>query len=103
MWEKGVTSLPEMIRRMTSMPARVYALHTKGLIWEGIDADICLFDPETIQDKCTYQNRSLRAEGLHYVIPGGKVVVENAVYKGTRAGRLLLRKNQYNSVTTNSN
>lgn len=86
-----VTSLPEMIRKMTSMPATVYGLKGKGLLVEGFDADLCIFDPNRIIDRAEYTDCSKRAEGLNYVLLGGQVVVENAVYNGKRPGRVLLR------------
>jgi len=89
--ERGVTTLPEMIRKMTSMPAAVYGLTGKGLIREGFDADICIFDPDTIIDRAEYLEPKNRAEGLHYVLVGGEVVVENAAANGKCCGRVLLR------------
>ena len=90
--ERGVTTLPEMIRKMTSMPASVYGLSTKGLIWEGMDADLCIFDAQTIRDKAEFTACNQRAEGLHYVILGGEIAVKDAVYQGAKTGRLLLRR-----------
>ncbi len=89
--ERGVTSLPEMIRKMTSMPASVYGLKTKGLIWEGMDADICIFDPQRICDKSEFTDCNRRAEGLHYVILGGEILVKDAIYQGGKPGRFLAR------------
>ena len=89
--ERNVTTLPEMIRKMTSMPAAVYGLKTKGLIWEGMDADICIFDADKIKDNSEFTNCNERADGLNYVIIGGEVVAENAVYNGKRMGKLILR------------
>ena len=88
--ECGVVTLPEMIRKMTSMPAAVYGLQGKGLIKEGFDADICIFDAEKIMDRSDYTACHERAEGLNYVLINGTVVVENAVYNGTRAGKILV-------------
>lgn len=90
--ERQVVSLPEMIRKMTSLPATVYGLEKKGLIKVGYDADICVFDPETIIDRATYTEPGRRAEGLHYVIVGGEVAAENAVSTGNTKGKVLLRK-----------
>ena len=90
--ERGITTLPEMIRKMTAMPASVYGLWSKGLIREGMDADICVFDAEKIIDKSEYTNCTLGAEGLSYVILGGEVVCENATYNGKRKGKLILRE-----------
>ena len=88
--ERGVVALPETIRKMTSMPAAVYGLQSKGLIKEGFDADICIFDAEKIMDHSDYTACHERAEGLNYVLVNGVVVVENAVYNGTRAGKVLV-------------
>lgn len=90
--ERHVTSLEEMIRKMTSLPASVYELHTKGLIKEGMDADLCIFDADRIIDHASFTACHERAEGLNYVILGGEVVVEDAIYNGKRKGKLLLRK-----------
>jgi len=87
--ERGVTTLPEMIRKMTAMPAAVYGLKGKGLLREGYDADICIFDAEKIIDRATFTEPTLKCEGLNYVIVGGEVVVEDAVYLGRRCGRVL--------------
>ncbi|MBR2472551.1 MAG: amidohydrolase family protein, partial [Clostridia bacterium] len=82
--EKGVTSLPEMIRKMTAMPAAVYGLKSKGLVWEGMDADLCIFDPDKIIDRSTFTDCIQKAEGLNYVLVGGEVVVKDAVANGKR-------------------
>lgn len=88
--EEKVVGLCEMIRRMTSLPASVYGLKDKGVIAEGYDADICIFDPETIADRADYSDYTKKAIGLHYVIAGGEVVVENAVSNGKKCGKVLL-------------
>lgn len=89
--EKGVVSLPEMIRKMTAMPAAVYGFKTKGLLWEGFDADICIFDPQTIIDRADFTNPHLHAEGLDYVIVGGKIAAVNATATGEKGGTMLYR------------
>ena len=86
--EEKVGPLHEMIRKMTSMPARVYGLKGKGLIWEGMDADICIFNENEIMDQADYTDPMKRAKGLSYVILGGEVVVEDAVFNGTKNGKL---------------
>lgn len=90
--EKGITTLPEMIRKMTHLPAQVYGISGKGRVAEGYDADLCLFDPETIRDQADYVNCTAPNVGLHYVLIAGKPVVENGICNGTQAGRIWLRK-----------
>ncbi len=87
--ERGVTTLPEMIRKMTSLPASVYRLAGKGKIELGADADLCIFDAARIEDKAGFTHCTLKNEGLTYVIVNGKIVVEDGVYNGTRAARIL--------------
>ena len=86
-----MTTLPEMIRTMTAMPAAVYGFQTKGLLREGMDADICIFEPDTIIDRAEYTNPHPHAEGLDYVIVGGKIAVVNAVSTGEKGGTMLYR------------
>jgi N-acyl-D-aspartate/D-glutamate deacylase len=71
------------------MPAAVYGLSTKGLIWEGMDADICIFDADKITDRSTFADCVQRAEGLNYVLVGGEVVAENAVANGKLMGKVI--------------
>ncbi len=80
--EEQTVSLAEMIRKMTSLPASVYGLKNKGVIKEGFDADLCVFDFEKIKDRSDYTSCHLRAEGLNYVIVNGTVVVEDAIFGG---------------------
>ncbi|MBQ4527933.1 MAG: D-aminoacylase [Clostridia bacterium] len=90
--EKKVVAIEEAIRKCTLMPASVYELSGKGKICEGFDADICIFDAERIIDKADYINCSSRCDGLNYVILGGEIVVENAIYNGKKKGKFILHK-----------
>ena len=74
------------------MPASVYNLDGKGILREGFDADLCIFDPDKIVDRATFIEPTLKADGLNYVILGGEVAAEDAVYCGKRMGRFLVRK-----------
>ncbi len=90
--EFPVTSLPEMIRKMTSLPAQVYGLDGKGSIRVGMDADLCIFDAKRITDRADFINCSLANEGIHYVIINGKVVLENGHYNGVRAAKVYTKE-----------
>ena len=87
--ERKVTTLTEMIRKCTSMPASVYSLSEKGILREGFDADICIFDADRIIDRATFEACHERNEGLNYVILGGEMVVENGVYNGRKNGKFI--------------
>lgn len=90
--DKGTVSIPEMIRKMTALPAHVYGLKTKGLITVGMDADLCIFNMETLRDRANYQNPTLNNMGLEYVVIDGKIVLEQNVYNGIRAAQVYRKK-----------
>ena len=83
--EQQLVSIPEMVRKMTSLPAHVYGLKTKGRIALGMDADLCVFNPETLRDQADYKEPTRNNVGLEYVIIDGKIVLEHGIYNGTRA------------------
>ncbi len=90
--ERGVTDLPEMIRKMTSLPAYVYGLEGKGLIRPGYDADICIFDAARITDRADYDNCAAKAQGLSFVLVGGKIAAEDAAATGVRNGKMIIHR-----------
>jgi len=90
--EGQITSLQEMIRKMTSLPAEVYGLNSKGKLQEGYDADICIFNAQTIIDHASFTDCSAKCEGLHYVIINGEIAAVDAMHTGTRSGKIILRK-----------
>lgn len=65
----------DAIYKMTYMPAKRLKLNRKGLIKEGYDADITIFNYDTVIDKATFQDPQIRPEGIDYVILGGKTAV----------------------------
>jgi dihydroorotase len=80
--EKKILSLDDAIRKMTLMPAqrlepRVPAMKKKGRIQPGSDADITVFDPQTVRDRSTYEHGKVASEGVRYVLVGGTFVVKD--------------------------
>ncbi len=90
--EEKVLTLPEAIRKMTSLPARKLRLWDRGIIRPGFKADITVFNYYTIEDTATYENPHSYPRGIAYVIVNGRVVVEEGKLIGNvRAGRVLKR------------
>ncbi len=87
--ERGVISLEEAIRRMTSAPADRLGLQERGRIRSGLVADLVVFDPERITDRATFQEPHQYAEGVELVLVGGQAVVEDGGITGIRPGRIL--------------
>jgi N-acyl-D-amino-acid deacylase len=87
--DEHVISLEEAVRRMTSLPAQKFGLKDRGLLKEGMAADIIVFDENKVQDLSTYDHPHSYSTGFEYVIVNGKVVVENEQHLGTRSGKAL--------------
>ena len=89
--EKGVLSLEEGVRKLTLEPARALRLPGKGVIAEGADADLCVFDPAALSERGTYQQPCRTAEGMTAVFVGGQLAVENGRLTGVKNGHIIRR------------
>jgi N-acyl-D-amino-acid deacylase len=87
--EERLLSLEEAIRKMTSFPAQKFGLWKKGMVREGMDADLVIFDPHTIAERSSYQDPHQYPAGMPYVIVNGQVVVDQERYTGQLAGRVV--------------
>jgi N-acyl-D-aspartate/D-glutamate deacylase len=80
--EKKTLTLMEALRKMTLMPAQMLerstpaALH-KGRLQEGADADVVVFDPATIADRSTFAKPMEPSVGVHYLLVGGTVLIDD--------------------------
>jgi N-acyl-D-aspartate/D-glutamate deacylase len=90
--QQGLIGLEEAIRKMTSLPAQTFGLYKKGILRERLDADIVVFDPETIIDKSTFDNPTQPPEGIQWVIVNGKLAVEKGQVIGATSGQVLRRR-----------
>ena len=84
-------TLPEAIRKMTSLPAHRFKLKDRGLIRAGFKADLVVFDPKTVIDRATFQEPQLTAEGVQRVFVNGVEVWSDGKVTGERSGRALRR------------
>ena len=81
--------LEEAVRKMTSFPAQKLGLFDRGILKEGMWADITVFDPDNVRDKATFLEPKQYAEGIEYVVVNGEIVVRNGKYTGSLPGKLL--------------
>lgn len=87
--ERNVLTLSDAIRKMTSWPATRMRLVDRGLIREGLWADVVVFDYDKIQDRSTYEQPNLYPEGIDWVLVNGEIVVERGQHTGVRPGKVL--------------
>jgi N-acyl-D-amino-acid deacylase len=87
--ERGIITLEEAVKKMSSQTARRLNIHDRGLITPGYFADIAVFDADEIIDRATFEDPHQYAVGMHYVLVNGEVVVEDGQHTGRRPGRIL--------------
>ena len=87
--KKNILTLPDAIRKMTSWPATRLRLPSRGLIKEGMWADVVIFDYDTIQDNSTYDYPYKTPTGIDYVLVNGEVVVEKGKHTGAKPGKVI--------------
>jgi N-acyl-D-aspartate/D-glutamate deacylase len=94
--EKKTLTLMEAIRKMTLMPAKMLERSTpagrqKGRLQEGADADIAVFDPETISDRSTFEKPMEPSVGVKFLLVGGIVLIdEGKLVPNVFPGRAIL-------------
>jgi N-acyl-D-aspartate/D-glutamate deacylase len=94
--EKGTLTLMDALRKMSLMPAQVLERSTpasrqKGRLQEGADADIVVLDAATISDRSTFQKPMEPSTGVHYLVVGGTVLIdEGKIVPDMFPGRALL-------------
>ena len=87
--KKGDLSLYQAIEKMTALPAKRLNLPGKGHLGVGADADVTIFDLDTIRDRATFAQPALPPEGIDCVLLGGQVVLEQGEILDATRGRAL--------------
>ena len=87
--EERLLSLETAIHKMTGGPAKRVGLRDRGLLREGMFADITIFNPETVLDRATFENPNQYPIGIEYVLVNGQISVDKAQRTPALAGRIL--------------
>jgi N-acyl-D-aspartate/D-glutamate deacylase len=101
--EQGTVTLMDALRKMSLMPAQFLERSTpegrqKGRLQEGADADIAVFDLQTIKDRSTYQHPMEPSTGTQYLVVGGTLVVDQGkIVPNVFPGRALLGTGKHDS------
>jgi N-acyl-D-amino-acid deacylase len=85
--DEKVIPLEEAIRRLTGLPATNLELDRRGFIREGMFADIAVFDPQTIEDRATFEKPHQFAVGMRHVFVNGGHVLKDGEHTGAKPGR----------------
>ncbi|MGI9250199.1 MAG: N-acyl-D-amino-acid deacylase family protein [Pseudohongiellaceae bacterium] len=87
--ERGVITLEDAIRKMSSLSAVRLGLQDRGLLREGHFADVAIFDADEIDDRATFEDPHQYAVGMKYVLVNGTVVVSEGQHTGATPGKVL--------------
>ncbi|HEV8150257.1 MAG TPA: amidohydrolase family protein, partial [Gemmatimonadales bacterium] len=82
-------SLEEAVRKASSAVATRLAIPDRGVLREGMKADIVVFDPATISDKATFEKPHQLSIGVQYVLVNGVEVLREGAHTGAKPGQVV--------------
>src|SRR5918995_7139092 len=85
--DEKVLTLPEAVRKMTSLPATILGLTDRGKLEPGAAADVAIFDPATVGETNSFEKPKSYAKGVPYVVVNGVVVIDKGEHTGARPGK----------------
>ena len=89
MRDEGILSIEEAIHKMSALPASRINLRDRGILAEGMIADINIFDAESVADNDDWANPHQYATGFSHVIVGGTPVIDEGTRTGAFPGKVL--------------
>lgn len=87
--DKKLLPLEVAVQKMSAFPAQRLGLSDRGVLRQGLKADIAVFDPATVRDTATFEKPHSYAEGVSLVIVNGEVAFEGGTMTAARPGRVL--------------
>jgi N-acyl-D-amino-acid deacylase len=87
--DEKVLTLPEAVRKMTSLPASILGLADRGQLKAGAAADVVIFDPATVGETNSFEKPKSYAKGVPYVVVNGVVVIDKGEHTGARPGKAI--------------
>ena len=87
--DEKLLTLEDAVRKMTSNPAQRLGLRDRGILRDGMKADVVIFNPDTVRATTTYEEPKQFPEGIDYVLVNGKPVIDKGRHTGALPGRAL--------------
>ncbi|MBV9302369.1 MAG: D-aminoacylase [Acidobacteriaceae bacterium] len=87
--EEKLLTLPDAIRKFSALPAQRMRLADRGVLKEGMRADVVVFDPNTIHDVATFENPNQLSVGMEYVFVNGIAVIDDGKMTNALPGKVL--------------
>ena len=90
--DKHLMPLEQAVHKISGLPAGKLGLDRRGTLAVGHFADVCVFDPETIIDRATYDNPHQYPDGVDYVIVNGSAEIDHGHHNETLKGKVLRKR-----------
>jgi len=90
--EEHVLTLEEAVRKMSALPAAKMRFADRGVLKQGMWADVVVFDPATITDKATFEQPNQLSIGMEYVLVNGVPVVAGGNATNALPGKVIRRR-----------
>ena len=87
--DQRLLSLPQAVHKMTGLPARRLGLRDRGVIREGVKADLVVLDPRTVADVAPFDDRPRYPLGIEHVLVNGRFVIRDGEHTGSLPGTLI--------------
>src|SRR6201997_519325 len=87
--EEKVLTLEDAVRKFTALPAQRMRFTDRGVLKQGMWADVVIFDPATVRDRATFDNPNQLSEGMEYVLVNGVPVIDAGKMTGKLPGKVL--------------
>ena len=85
-------TLEDSVKNLTYDTAQAMGIPEHGLLKEGWDANVCVFDYDRLHATADFAHPYRQSQGIHYVLVNGKLAVRDGKALGVRAGKVLKRK-----------
>lgn len=89
--EESICSLETAINRITKLPADTMGILNRGVLKNGMVADVVVFNPETIEDRATYRDPFKKPIGIEHVIIKGEFALRDGIQTDKRLGEIVLK------------
>jgi dihydroorotase/N-acyl-D-amino-acid deacylase len=93
--DRRVITMPDAIRKFTSLPATRFGLQDRGLLRVGMKADVTIFDEASVCDRATFEQPVQAAVGIQHVLVNGAAVLRDGKVTGAKPGKALRRSQLY--------
>ncbi len=90
--DEKIMSMTQMIKKITSNPAKKFGFENRGVLQTGYNADIVIFDEANVIDQATFEQPHQYSRGIEYVLVNGQVVVNREEHTGNLPGQVLRKK-----------